>query len=326
MTRYIQHATIDRTKRERWGDPLLTYVRTSLFDSPAQTLVNTVNIVGVMGKGIALEFKQRYPDMFKAYKKLCDSHSLDVGKLHLWRAPEHWILNFPTKTTWRQPSKLEYIEAGLEAFVRSYKQMGIASVSFPPLGCGNGNLDWRDVRPVMERYLSKIDIPVYIHDRQVPQSFVAEHHRWEEKRVPISFNEFRHDIMSKIERSSNFSTLKRTSEFIARWVDDGDIVIEKSTGRTEVIDHELVEAAWSSLQNGMLTGEQFGDEPSKKLKSYLFPILASLSYVKVAEISKPGWLEGNPGHALYISREDRRSSPQHDAVANGFGEQACLSL
>lgn len=305
---------------------MLTYVRTSLFDSPAQTLVNTVNIVGVMGKGIALEFKERYPDMFKAYKKLCDSHSLDVGKLHLWRASDHWILNFPTKTTWRQPSKIEYIEAGLEAFLRSYKQMGIASISFPPLGCGNGNLNWRDVKPLMERYLSKIEIPVYVHDYQVPQTFVAEHNRPEERRIPISFNEFRHDIMSRIEGKRNFSTLKKTSEFIARWVDDGDILIEKSTGRTEVIDHELIEAAWSSLQNGMFTGEQFADEPSKKLKSYLFPILASLSYVKVAEISKPGWLESSPGHALYISREDRKSGAQMDAVPSGYGEQACLSL
>ncbi|WP_342588134.1 macro domain-containing protein [Rhizobium chutanense] len=301
-------------------------MRTSLFDSPAQTLVNTVNVVGVMGKGIALEFKERYPAMFKAYKKLCDSHSLDIGKLHLWRASDHWILNFPTKTTWRQPSKIEYIEAGLETFQRSYKQMGIASISFPPLGCGNGNLNWKDVRPLMERYLSKVDIPVYVHDYQVPQTFVAEHNRPEVRRVPISFNEFRHDIMTRIQRSNNFSTLRKTSEFVARWVDDGDILIERSTGRTETIDHELVEAAWSSLQNGMFTGDQFADEPSKKLKSYLFPILASLPYVRVAEISKPGWSDASPGHALYISREDRKSGAQLDTVASGYGEQACLSL
>lgn len=305
---------------------MLTYVRTSLFDSPAQTLVNTVNVVGVMGKGIALEFKERYPAMFKAYKKLCDSHSLDTGKLHLWRASDHWILNFPTKSTWRQPSKIEYIEAGLETFQRSYKQMGIASISFPPLGCGNGNLNWKDVRPLMERYLSKVDIPVYVHDYQVPQTFVAEHHRPDVRRVPISFNEFRHDIMARIQRGDSFSTLRKTSEFVARWVDDGDILIERSTGRTEMIDHELVEAAWSSLQNGMFTGDQFADEPSKKLKSYLFPILASLPYVRVAEISKPGWSEASPGHALYISREDRKSGAQLDTVASGYGEQACLSL
>jgi O-acetyl-ADP-ribose deacetylase (regulator of RNase III) len=289
-------------------------------------LVNTVNVVGVMGKGIALQFKERYPEMYKAYKKLCDSNSLDVGKLHLWRADDHWILNFPTKTTWRMPSKMEYVEAGLESFVRSYRQMGISSISFPPLGCGNGNLEWREVRPLMERYLSKVDIPVYVHDRQVPSSFVAEHQLLEEKRVPISFNEFRHDIVAKISKLNSFHTLSRTSEFVARWVDDGDILIEKASGRVELIDHELIEAAWSSLQNGILTGDQFGDEPSKKLKSYLFPILASLPYVKVAEISRPGWIESSLGHALYISREDRKSGAQVDDVRPVYGEQVCLSL
>jgi O-acetyl-ADP-ribose deacetylase (regulator of RNase III) len=305
---------------------LLTYVRSSLFDSPAQTLVNTVNIVGVMGKGIALQFKERYPDMFKAYKKLCDNHALDIGKLHLWRATDHWILNFPTKTTWRQPSKIEYIEAGLEVFQRSYRQMGISSISFPPLGCGNGNLAWDDVKPVMEHYLSKLDIAVYIHDRQVSKSFVPEHNRPDDRIVPVSFNEFRHDIIDRISRNSSFSTLRKTSEFCARWEEEGDIVVERSTGRTEVIDHQLIEAAWSALQNGILTTEQFGDDPSKKLKSYLFPILAQLPYVRVAEISRPGWLENSPGHALYISREDRKSSVQTDSVQSAGGEQACLSL
>lgn len=288
--------------------------------------MNTVNVVGVMGKGIALEFKERYPDMYKAYKKLCDNHSLDVGKLHLWRAVDHWVLNFPTKTTWRQPSKLDYVESGLEAFRRSYKQMGISSVSFPPLGCGNGNLDWGDVRPLMEHYLNSLDIPVYVHDKQVPQSFVPEHSSPEEKRVPISYNEFCRDIISRIESVRSFSTLKKTSEFTARWEDDGDILIGKSKGRTESIDHEMIEAAWSSLQNGMFTGDQFADEPSKRLKSYLFPILATLPYVKVAEIVRPEWSRASPGHALYISREDRKSGPQIDAVPTESESQACLSL
>lgn len=305
---------------------MLTYVRTSLFESPAQTLVNTVNVVGVMGKGIALQFKDRYPDMFKAYKKLCDNQSLGIGKLHLWRATDHWVLNFPTKTTWRQPSKIEYIEAGLETFQRAYKQMGISSVSFPPLGCGNGNLRWADVKPVMERYLGKLEIPVYVHDRQVSNTFVPEHFRPEDKRVPISYTEFLHDIMVRLERNKSFSTLSRSSEFCARWANDGDILIQRTSGRSEVIDHQLVEAAWSSLQNGILTSEQFADEPSKKLKSYLFPILADLPYVKVAEISRPGWLESNPGHALYISREDRKNNVQVDSVSPDRGEQACLSL
>jgi O-acetyl-ADP-ribose deacetylase (regulator of RNase III) len=296
-----------------------------LFDSPAQTLVNTVNVVGVMGKGIALEFKNRYPDMFVAYKTLCDEHKLDVGKLHLWRAKDHWVLNFPTKTTWRQPSKLDYIKSGLEVFCKSYKNMGITSVSFPPLGCGNGNLDWNEVRPIMEEYLSKLDIPVYIHDRQVKKDFVAEHADRETLRIPVSYNEFVHDIRRRLtERSGNFETLKGTSEFCASWVADGNMLIERA-GRTELIDGELIEAAWSSLQSGLLSADQYPGERAKKLKSYLFPILADLPYVRVAEISKPGWVSSSPGYALFMSRGDRRNSIQHDSVPR-LGDQACLSL
>ena len=93
---------------------MLVYVRTSLFESPAQTLVNTVNTVGVMGKGVALEFKNRYPKMYENYRELCDNGVLTVGKLHLWRGNDQWILNFPTKTTWKKASEYSYIEDGLK--------------------------------------------------------------------------------------------------------------------------------------------------------------------------------------------------------------------
>jgi O-acetyl-ADP-ribose deacetylase (regulator of RNase III) len=143
---------------------MLTYLPTSLFDSPAQTLVNTVNTVGVMGKGIALVFKQRYPDMYQQYRELCQAGQLDIGKLHVYRKLNQVIVNFPTKKHWRNPSQIKYIEAGLAEFVHSYIQHGITSVSFPQLGCGQGGLDWeRQVQPVMQCYLKDLPIPVYIH-------------------------------------------------------------------------------------------------------------------------------------------------------------------
>jgi O-acetyl-ADP-ribose deacetylase (regulator of RNase III) len=150
---------------------MLVYLRNSIFDSPAQTLVNTVNLEGVMGKGIAAEFKARYPSMFKEYRHLCQSGKLKIGDLHLWRGPDKWVLNFPTKTTWRKPSEMSYIEEGLKKFVLSCSDMGVTSISFPPLGCGNGQLDWSDVKPVMESYLKRLPIHVYVHDRQVPVNF-----------------------------------------------------------------------------------------------------------------------------------------------------------
>ncbi len=143
---------------------MLTYADTSLLDSSAQTLVNAVNCVGVMGKGIAKAFKDRHPEMFSAYKRICDAGLLEPGKLWLWNSSDQWVLNFPTKVHWRNPSRLEWIEMGLDKFSAEYAHRGINQISFPRLGCGNGGLDWEEVRPLMERYLAPLPINVIIHD------------------------------------------------------------------------------------------------------------------------------------------------------------------
>jgi len=154
---------------------MLTYVTIELFESPAQALVNTVNTFGAMGKGIAAVFKELYPDMYKQYRQLCKAGSFDVGMLYIYRTPNKIIVNFPTKSHWRHRSRVEYIEAGLKKFVGRYEDYGISSVSFPQLGCGHGELDWeRQVQPVMERYLRKLAIPVYIHLYPKSPDFVPE--------------------------------------------------------------------------------------------------------------------------------------------------------
>lgn len=142
---------------------MIEYIEGNIFDSPAQVIVNTVNTVGVMGKGIALSFKQRYPDMFQKYKAVCEKHLLTIGKLMLCYEPDHWLLLFPTKENWRNPSKIEYLEKGLMKFVDTYADKNITSIAFPRLGCGNGELDWNVVRPVMEKYLKPLPIDVYIY-------------------------------------------------------------------------------------------------------------------------------------------------------------------
>ncbi len=143
---------------------MITYLETSLLDSPALALINTVNTVGVMGKGIALSFKKLYPAMFAEYQRLCGQKKLDIGKLFVYTTPNKIVVNFPTKTHWRLPSRPEYIEAGLCAFVAHYSDYGISSASFPRLGCGNGKLDWStQVQPLMECYLQPLPIPIYIH-------------------------------------------------------------------------------------------------------------------------------------------------------------------
>ena len=133
-------------------------VQGDMFKSSAQTLVNTINCVGAMGKGIALEFKKRYPAMYDRYRQLCKNGLIQTGKLWLYKADDgKWILNFPTKRHWRNPSKVEYIEQGLDKFVKTYKEKGIISIAFPMLGCSNGGLDKNEILPIMQKYLEQCD-------------------------------------------------------------------------------------------------------------------------------------------------------------------------
>lgn len=135
-----------------------------LFRSDSQTLVNTINCVGVMGKGIALGFKKRFPEMFKDYEDRCSSGLVRLGRPYLFKsiiAP--WILNFPTKDHWRSVSRIEDIVRGLDYIHDHYKEWGISSLAVPPLGCGNGQLDWEVVGPTLYRSLSRLDIAVELY-------------------------------------------------------------------------------------------------------------------------------------------------------------------
>lgn len=150
----------------------VTIINGNIFNTKAQTIVNTVNCVGVMGKGIALVFKLRYPQMFDIYKQYCAAHLIDIGKLWLYKGMGNapWVLNFPTKTHWKFPSEYVYIEKGLQKFVDSYKEKGITSVAFPLLGANNGGLEKDVVMSIMLSHLQKCDIPVeiYQYDPTVP--------------------------------------------------------------------------------------------------------------------------------------------------------------
>jgi O-acetyl-ADP-ribose deacetylase (regulator of RNase III) len=164
---------------------MIEFKRGNIFNTHKQTIVNTVNCVGVMGKGIALVFKLRYPEMFDIYKAHCKSKHISIGKLWLYRGePEAaWVLNFPTKFHWKYPSKIEYLEKGLEKFVTTYKSQGIESISFPLLGAHNGGLDKGLVLDLMKDYLSQCDIPVeiYEYDPLAPDDmFESFRERWNE--------------------------------------------------------------------------------------------------------------------------------------------------
>lgn len=136
----------------------------NIFESKCNTIVNTVNCVGVMGKGIAFEFKKRYPDMYLDYVQKCHDKVVRLGKPYLYEnMVGKSILNFPTKNHWRSPSKLSYIIEGLDWFINNYERLGIKSIAFPPLGCGNGGLTWNIVGPIMYQKLCNLPIEIEIY-------------------------------------------------------------------------------------------------------------------------------------------------------------------
>lgn len=125
----------------------------NLLDAQIDALVNTVNTAGVMGKGIALQFKKAFPTSYDVYRKECDAGRVQIGKVlvvHLGTLVPRYIVHFPTKKHWRSPSKLDYVAQGLVDLVEQVRALGIRSIAIPPLGCGNGGLAWADVRPLIE--------------------------------------------------------------------------------------------------------------------------------------------------------------------------------
>ncbi len=136
----------------------------NILDSKMQTIVNTVNCVGVMGKGIAKEFKDHYPRMYKEYASFCRNGVVKLGVPYIYKdLLGTSIINFPTKDHWRSDSKFEDIVNGMKIFEAKYKEWGVQSVAFPPLGCGNGGLFWRDVGPILYQSLLNIDIPIELY-------------------------------------------------------------------------------------------------------------------------------------------------------------------
>jgi O-acetyl-ADP-ribose deacetylase (regulator of RNase III) len=220
---------------------MLIYLKGDIFNSPAQVIVNTVNTVGVMGKGIALTFKQKYPDMFREYQGLCDRKLLEPGKLFLWKKSQKWILLFPTKVHWRNPSKLEYIEQGLKKFVDNWQRIGINSIAFPRLGCGNGNLDWNDVRPLMEKYLKSLPINIYIYvdnykEEKAEHLQTLEIEKWLNSNVDaIGFRKLKADLKQTI-ANDNSVELSSGEKAYVTWNEE-NIVIKNGSEHSFTEEH-----------------------------------------------------------------------------------------
>lgn len=147
---------------------MITLAHGNLLQADVDALVNTVNTVGVMGKGIALQFKRAYPEMFTSYARAAKNNGLELGLMHVWPTGmitgPRFIINFPTKGHWRAPSRLTDIARGLDDLVRVIREHGIRSIALPPLGCGNGGLSWSAVEPVIRRKLESVpDVDVLLY-------------------------------------------------------------------------------------------------------------------------------------------------------------------
>lgn len=273
---------------------MITYLKMDLFQSPAHVLVNTVNTVGVMGKGIAKTFKDIYPDMFTEYQKLCENNLLTVGKLWVYKTPNKWILNFPTKQHWRSPSKIEYIEEGLKKFVQHYEEKGIDSIAFPPLGCGNGGLNWEsEVKPLMERYLKDLPIEVYVHlppeemkHKKKEHQNIQEIKKWLwSQPTELSFFEVWEDIVNKIDQQLtlyanevpyDISLINENNENAIRFKTEKSI--------TNISKNQLNDA-WDTLRNiGVITRKTIPDH-LKDVSNLTFNLLNLLPYIEPIEVA-----------------------------------------
>lgn len=220
---------------------MITILTGNIFTTKCTTIVNTVNCVGVMGAGIAYECRLRYPEMYEKYQALCKDNLLQIGTLWIYKASNKNILNFPTKTDWKQPSKIEYLEKGLQKFVDTYKEKEITSIAFPLLGASHGGLTQEQSISTMKRYLSQCDIEIeiwhfdptatddiFINYRQ---HFLSRTDKELSKSTGIGIN-----IINKIKDALNDTTINSMSSLLnVKGI--GDRTLEKSFKFITTYDH-----------------------------------------------------------------------------------------
>lgn len=274
---------------------MITYVAGSLFESPASVLVNTVNTVGVMGKGVAAAFRRLYPEMYGEYRRLCEAGKIDIGTLWLYRTQHKSVLNFPTKKHWRNPSRPEYIEAGLKAFVRMYQVAGITSVAFPALGCGNGGLDFeRQVQPLMERYLKDTKANVFIYPHRTSLALpehadLEEMSRWlQSMPEDLPFIEVWEELGTIIADGRPLACCNSTMTFrFAIASEPSGIVVKWSDGEY-LLEYEQLLDVWQELRTGGFSDGHVSGTSSSVIARAVQALFIQLAYVKPVRLA-PGY-------------------------------------
>ena len=291
---------------------MMVYCEGDIFRTPAQVIVNAVNTVGVMGKGIALAFKERYPAMFSEYRQFCDNGQFTMGKLMLWHGIDYWVLLFPTKISWREPSRLSYIEMGLKHFRESFEAKHIESVAFPQLGCGNGDLNWADVRPLMEKYLSDLPIPVYIYLRN-QRTVMPEHkvpkdmERWlRENARDMSFSGLKEDIRHQ-SAIVPYGFKAGNDQIEVHW--ENGLVFTHGLDVKAVVDEKTLRSLWEQMREEKI----FSAESVSEKDSLVYSLLEALGYISPIQLRTEGKAEMVRGYQMdggaerYFNIEGRAS-------------------
>ncbi len=266
---------------------MIQYISGNLFTSNAKVLVNTVNTVGVMGKGIAYDFKKYYPKMFKEYKQLCDTNQFNIGDLNLYKTPNKWILNFPTKEHWRSPSKIEFIEKGLQKLVQDAHRLQINDIAMPKLGCGNGGLDWEsEVKPIVEKYLKKspINISIYEFDKDIiPEHLTPKDiEEWLlSEPENLSFKLFFEDLLDEYKQKTLFieKVTLANDNYIINYKEKEELFAIQSDNKQFILSKEDIKTMFFTLKNrGKLCHEDIAHELYDH-KDEIFDFFARLNYV-----------------------------------------------
>ena len=274
---------------------MITYVSGDLFKSPAHVLVNTVNTVGVMGKGVAKEFKRLFPDMFRQYRDLCEAKKFDIGNLFLYKTANKWVLNFPTKKHWRNPSRPDYIERGLQKLVSIYLNAGIYDLAMPLLGCGHGELDWAtQVRPIVEKCMKNLPINVFVHFYAPGRAPIPEHRNIAEMEawlrsepLYLAFAEVWLDLERVLKHKTEFQTLAgKNNTYRANASEDPEGIWIEADRKKFFVDASDLLDFWQQLRSYGFTSRQIAPSGLSRNSYYLMPIFAELDYVEAASISE----------------------------------------
>lgn len=269
-----------------------------------------------MGAGIAKEFKRIYPEMFQEYQHVCERNQLAPGQLWLYKTGVKWVLNFPTKKHWRQPSRPEYIDAGLKKFVDTFSTQGITSISFPLLGCGNGDLDWEtQVKPLMEKHLKPLPIEVFIHLHR-PDPFVPEHRdpeatkRWlRSEPEALAFAEVWEDLAHLIDNGKQFDFVAGSGHFNVHLTQNPEDGLNLEDGGQSIfIAKDALVSLWQNIRGVGFCSPQKMPSGLDAYGAYVVAVLSHLPYLKPVLLSREYSKLGRNSIGLRLAPRPRASS------------------